>query len=682
VKSSQIDWEKQWTPDLPYEPNGVPSRRRLSKWENNVLRRLKDDAEAEARAVQAEKSADVRRKVLQGLPITPQGLEAFKATSKQQQQQQQPLEWQPSRLPRSVTKRGSGSATSTKNPLPGLSFLLPPTPPYRSASEPPPSKPKVLKVNLDLLNYNARQAQAHRNFSVAVEIWEKCLALDPSDGRAWLGLARHSVNSKKGRAVGVEHAREIYADGLRSCPGNPYLLQACGVLEERQGDIPKAMELYNEALKCDPTHAASWVSKGRLEQRLRRCDDSRLSYRRAVEAQPASYYAWHCWAMLEADAKNFKEARLLFQRSLNANPRNAATYQSWGVFEAKQGNLENATALFKKGLKWQPRNTHLLQAWAAAEGRRGNTHLAVELFERAIEVRPSDAGVYQAYAVLSAELGDAEGARRLFALGTKVDKTHLKTYHFWGLMEADQGNLEAARSVFQQGAWAAPRGKGIAELWQAWALTEAKQGYPPEDDFAFPTDYADSSGQGGSASGLDTPFALKEARKYFQFAMDASQQAYPTAVVVSWAKVEERYGFFGRSRALFEEAALKDGDNKRLWGAFESFEARRGNTGDRQRVNSRANDASISSLTLHSAQVRSALDDLPPAVSSNFFNTSTPTTAPATPTVEAKGASSTAAPPPLAPTEIKKPKRGWNTKAPSPPPGSFRLSDSDLDFLS
>jgi len=26
VKSSQIDWEKQWTPDLPYEPNGVPSR--------------------------------------------------------------------------------------------------------------------------------------------------------------------------------------------------------------------------------------------------------------------------------------------------------------------------------------------------------------------------------------------------------------------------------------------------------------------------------------------------------------------------------------------------------------------------------------------------------------------------------------------------------------------------------
>jgi tetratricopeptide (TPR) repeat protein len=343
------------------------------------------------------------------------------------------------------------------------------------------------------------------------------------------------------------------------------------------------------------------VSRGRLEGRLKRGDRARACFRRALEAEPESYYAWHCWAMLEADARNLREARVLFQRALAANPRNAATYQSWGVLEAKHGDLANATALFAQGHKVQPKNTHILAAWAGAEHRRGNGQLAVELFEKAIEARPSDAGAYQQYAVVSKELGDIEGARRLFALGAKANKQHLRTYQEWGLMEAQVGSLALARAVFQEGVWAAPRGKGVASLWQAWALAEADAGLaclpPPLDqlnavantvDFSKPRPWTGLGADRGGSGTLPAPAALQTARKYFQYAVSASQQAYPTATVVAWAKTEERFGQVSQARALFEEAVVKDGANKRLWAAYESFEGRAGDFTDVKRISQRA----------------------------------------------------------------------------------------------
>jgi hypothetical protein len=52
-------------------------------------------------------------------------------------------------------------------------------------------------------------------------------------------------------------------------------------------------------------------------------------------------------------------------------------------------------------------------------------------------------------------------------------------------------------------------------------------------------------------------------------------------------QVEERYGNYERVRSLFEAGVAADPGNKRLWGAFEAFEARRGSLLERQRVDSR-----------------------------------------------------------------------------------------------
>ena len=235
-------------------------------------------------------------------------------------------------------------------------------------------------------------------------------------------------------------------------------------------------------------------------------------------------------------------------------------------------NYEEAIRLFKDGLRVQPRNTHILQAWAVMESRRGHSRRAIELFERAIEIRPSDAGIYNAYATLSKDLGDVDGARRLYQLGTKANRFHLATYQAWGLMEASvrpgcRGGVVRAREVFQQGVWAAPRGKGVSKLWQSWAIMEA------------------NNYQVGDAEEAEERMAVP--RKYFQYAVDAEQQAYPTGIIISWAKTEERFGFPNRARALFEEAVRMDETNRRLWSQYEQFEGRQKQFAKQQMISQR-----------------------------------------------------------------------------------------------
>lgn len=412
---------------------------------------------------------------------------------------------------------------------------------------------RPLKVNLDLLNYHAKVARRRRQYVEAQRLWHAAVELDPFDGRAWLALARHEMVVLKNPA----RAREIFQNALQACPRNPYLLQALGVLEEKQGDLTAARRLFAEATRADASHVASWIARGQLEAKLRHVAEARLCYRKAVEANPNSHYAWHCLGMLERNLGNIENARALFARSVDANPRNAASYQAWAVMESKQGNLDQAVGLFRRALGVSPMNTQVMQAWACVEGRRGNRVKAVELFKKAIETRPADSAIYQAYAMLLKDVGNIKGARRLFDLGIQADAKHLPTYTAWAVLEAQEGNLDTARQIFQRGVWAGPRKPGVSRLWQTWACVEADSGN------------------------------LQPAREYFKYALDA--EALPPAItLLMWAEVEEKFGDLERARSLLEDAVRVEPRNRRAWQALADFERRQGREADAVRVEQRS----------------------------------------------------------------------------------------------
>jgi tetratricopeptide (TPR) repeat protein len=332
---------------------------------------------------------------------------------------------------------------------------------------------RVLRINVDLAAWRARTAMRRGDAVAGEALYRECMAMDPADGRAYLGLAKMHE-----RARLPVKAREMLVAGVKAAPRNAHLLQALACLEERLGQPEKARVLLARATSEDPRHAASWVSRGKMEERAGRADTARQCYARAATADPDSYYAWHCLATLEAREGNMDTARALFRRGEAANPHNAATLQAWGVMESKAGFHTRAVELFRKGAKANPRSTWVLQAWAVAEWDQGNTTRAAQLFAKAARLRPDDGGVYQAYAVRLHRQGRLREARRWFADGAAAAKADVSIWQAWALMEAEAGDITRARELFQEGVWqAGASGRARMDmLWQAWALLEAREG--------------------------------------------------------------------------------------------------------------------------------------------------------------------------------------------------------------
>jgi tetratricopeptide (TPR) repeat protein len=311
-----------------------------------------------------------------------------------------------------------------------------------------------LQVNIDLLNYHAKRELKHGRLEEAEEIYERAMAMDPKDGRAYLGLSkiaerrRDFAYAKECLKMGISRSVSFLESGnpndssgkksggnsLISPTGskagfnipdngaNPFLLQALGSLEEQLGHLTEAEALYVEATKSRPSHAAAWVSLAELRtKKLRQGPNAgRLCFQRAerelkLARLPQSAYVYTAWASLEYKAGDIRKARELFQSALDLDPRCSSAWLQLGVLEANKENWTKAKECFETVLTFDQRNSRVIQAYAIMESKRpdGDSREVIELFERALAMNPRDGGVYQAYGLYVAKLGDINGARSL-----------------------------------------------------------------------------------------------------------------------------------------------------------------------------------------------------------------------------------------------------------------------------
>ena len=428
---------------------------------------------------------------------------------------------------------------------------------------PPPQARRALAVNLDLLNHVAREARRRGDYGEAVRTWQRCLRIDPHDGRAWLALARLAERRRS-----FDKAERLYQEGIRFCPESPYLLQAYGAYHERRGDLSNALRLYALGARSDRDHCASWVALGKLLSRLGDDAAADACLARAVEADGAGYVAWHARACHLWDRMGDEPGgRAAFEASLRLNPSNAATFQAWGAREAQSGNLAEAAALFERGDEAYRGNTYLLTAWALLEAKRGDEERAVALFERALRraedlltrSRVRDGAVWQAYGAFLRSVGDLDGARRLFARGTEAAPRHLPTYNAWACAEAAEGRVEEARRIYELGLRRAPGAPGAARSWMLWALLEAGEGKP------------------------------QRARRLLR--LGASADAADRGVAAALALLEEREGDAGAAREAWEAAVAVRGRDRALWKAYAAFEERAGDAVRAERLRERADAA-------------------------------------------------------------------------------------------
>ena len=435
-----------------------------------------------------------------------------------------------------------------------------------------------LPINIDRLNYFAKKDMSHGKLEEAQQYYLRAIGIDPTDGRAYLGLSR--IAQRRGD---LEYARSLLKQGIhKSARGfievrgpaeeekdrnnnrsrdnkrkvvkdgpvigtirdngpNPFLLQALGALEQKTGNIGAAEDLYLQALRSRPSHAAAWVALAQLRTKELRqgaragrvCYQSAEHELKRIGAKPNAfvYTAWARNEYVRGDEGSIRRARELYQLALDADPYCSTAYLQLGAMESENGNYERAEECFEEVLKFDRRNSRVLQAYAIMESRRPRDEVdsrkVLHLFEKALKANSRDAGVYQAYALYVKEWGDIDSARDLLRKGTEVNKRHAPAWQAWGVLETDYSTAKIARDVFQQGIWACAQpgggqsgGRRCARLWQAWGCLEAQEG-----------EHA-------------------AARRCFSRALDADPRN--VAAVTAWTSMEADIGNFADARSIFQ----------------------------------------------------------------------------------------------------------------------------------
>ena len=346
-----------------------------------------------------------------------------------------------------------------------------------------------LKINQDILLWNARcmrksamkirkrddRVRARLN---AMRLYERAKAVDPSDGRAYVGMGQ--VLKQLGD---VDAARRVYQDGADATGGDSaYIWQAWATLEERAGDVAKARQLYDAALAADKTHAAAWHGWAVLEKKqgnFQRARDLLVKGSRLVPASKANPYLFQELGAMAAERGRVQEAREHFREGTRteAGARSAVLWQAWAMLETREPDGgEQARKLFQKSLAVDPENKYAYLSWATYEARCGFADRARSLLRKGCKLNPGDPPLLQALARLEAKEGNLEAARALFEQGTKLDPAHQANWQAWAIAEWRAGRVDRARELLQRGVWVAPRSRNACKLFQAWGVLEEREG--------------------------------------------------------------------------------------------------------------------------------------------------------------------------------------------------------------
>ena len=252
----------------------------------------------------------------------------------------------------------------------------------------------------------------------AVSCFERAVALDPSHGPSWVGLAETTV---LGAHYALRPSLESYATARRALAmandqqgptaDAEYVAGMIAFCERNFADAEAALE---RAVALDPNHVQALCWRGYLGSLLYRVDEAERALRRAREADILAAYPYAMSSVAPLVLGRFAEAERLAEQAFDFEPDSSLARWLWAVAKVGLGDPESAVALLAPAATSTHRGGALqgLFGWALTKAGRMDDARAV-LAE--LEARPTSApaNVYQAW--LYAELGRLDDAWRVLA---------------------------------------------------------------------------------------------------------------------------------------------------------------------------------------------------------------------------------------------------------------------------
>jgi len=194
------------------------------------------------------------------------------------------------------------------------------------------TKGSINKIESAQKYYDA--GNCHKNHSeidLAIQSYQFCLDLDPSNTRARYNLGV-LVQKQMESTINVN----------------------LGNIKLEQGDVESAIEFFIAAKELNPTNVVAWVNLGLIYQYKGELEASLLCLQKAISLDASNATAYYNFACALHDSGRLVEAISMYEVALDLSPHHRDAFFNLGVANHELGREKKALQNYQKALLLDP----------------------------------------------------------------------------------------------------------------------------------------------------------------------------------------------------------------------------------------------------------------------------------------------------------------------------------------
>ena len=270
----------------------------------------------------------------------------------------------------------------------------------RQLASRPEASDEVLRGERLLVNGRVSEAQ---------RIFEKAIAEDENDARAWLDLGlSHEAGGH------LQAARESYWRATEVDPAFAEAFNNLGVLEREAGELDRAIATLERAVELDPDLTAARFNLGLSYEEAGRIEDAEREYLATIEQSPGDPVPRINLAMMYLAEDRAEDAAAQLRASVPSVRDDVLLSIAVGEGLRRAGLPEEAVPVLRGALQvaGEPPPTELLAELALAEYAVGDLDAAEGTMARAVRQNELDPALHYAYGSILAKQGKVGEARK------------------------------------------------------------------------------------------------------------------------------------------------------------------------------------------------------------------------------------------------------------------------------
>lgn len=247
-------------------------------------------------------------------------------------------------------------------------------------------KPEAVAKSAPLMALRGDALLANQQADAAKQTYEQALALQPNNGAALTGLARHALLQGN-----REEAERFSLEATTKDASNPDVWIFRGAMLRAAGKPDEALAAYGKVIELRPNDVGARIEQAYLHINQGKYDLAKTDIDAARQHAPNSLLATYAQALLDYSQGKHAQARDSLQKVLKASPDHLQSILLAGAVELNLGSVQQAEQHLRKYLESDPNNVYARKLLAQSLLKNAQAGDAVAVLAPTLEKGGADA---------------------------------------------------------------------------------------------------------------------------------------------------------------------------------------------------------------------------------------------------------------------------------------------------